>query len=285
MTQPDTARATAGGGKAATGQSRGGGGTTAAATGVGADTAGGVAVAPVADGVYTVVPADEDAPCAAGCAAERRRGRPRSARAEQAILGAVLAMLDEGIGYDALTVEAVAARAGVGKATIYRRWPNKDGLFVDAVRSVVSVPFPEPAGVSVRDDLIVMLEAMRAGKATGLATRLLPRLYVEMARYPQVLERYMRVAVEGRRARLREVILRGVATGELRPDIDVDLTMALLSGPILIGSLVAADPALLAPGAAARIVDTVLAGVGADPQRADSASARRPARSRARAAH
>lgn len=199
-----------------------------------------------------------------GCAndqAERRRGRPRSERAERAILGAVVAMLEEGVGYDALTIEAVAARAGVGKATIYRRWSSKDGLFVDAVRSVLDTPLPELPGQSVRDDLVTLLEAMRASKASGLAARLLPVLYTEIARYPQVLERYMRVAVAGRRERLRAVLRRGVTTGEVRADVDLDLAVSLLTGPILVASLLA-NPELLVPGMAARIVDGVFAGIG-----------------------
>jgi AcrR family transcriptional regulator len=212
-------------------------------------------------------PAPTDVSCGEVAApAERRRGRPRSERAERAILGAVLGMLEEGVSYQALTIEAVAARAGVGKATIYRRWPNKEGLFVDAVRSVLDAPWPELPGRSVRDDLVTLLEAMRASKASGLATRLLPGLYTEIARYPQVLERYMRVAVAGRRERLRAVLRRGVATGEVRADVDLDLAMSLLTGPILVGSLLTANAELLAPGMAAKIVDTVFAGIAA-PQR------------------
>ena len=65
-------------------------------------------------------------------------GRPRSARADEAIIEAVLDLLAEGTPFDALSIEAVAARAGVGKATIYRRWSNKEALLFDAVRTVPS---------------------------------------------------------------------------------------------------------------------------------------------------
>src|SRR5436190_22729254 len=93
----------------------------------------------------------------------RRPGRPRSEQAEQAIIEATLDLFAEQ-GFEGVCVEAVAGRAGVGKATIYRRWPNKEELLLAALGSLKS-PFPEPKGVSVREDLIAMLEVMCADKA------------------------------------------------------------------------------------------------------------------------
>src|SRR5579863_5322517 len=80
---------------------------------------------------------------------QRRPGRPRSERAERAIIDAALSVFAES-GPEGLCIEQVAARAGVGKATIYRRWPGKEDLLLDAIATVKS-PLPEPAGVSVRD--------------------------------------------------------------------------------------------------------------------------------------
>jgi AcrR family transcriptional regulator len=82
----------------------------------------------------------------------RRPGRPRSEQAEQAIIEATLDVFAEQ-GFDGVCVEAVAARAGVGKATIYRRWPNKEELLLAALGTIKS-PYPEPKGVSVREDLL-----------------------------------------------------------------------------------------------------------------------------------
>ena len=70
-------------------------------------------------------------------------GRPRSAQADEAILDAVLELLGAGHSVAAISIEAVAAKAGVGKATIYRRWPNKEALLVDAVASMKG-PLPSP---------------------------------------------------------------------------------------------------------------------------------------------
>src|SRR3954471_13588282 len=87
-------------------------------------------------------------------------GRPRDARADSAIIEAVLELLSAGQSADGLSSEAVAAKAGVGKATIYRRWPNKDALLIDAVATMKG-PLPVPAGESVRDDLVMLVASMR----------------------------------------------------------------------------------------------------------------------------
>src|SRR6516164_9360358 len=97
-------------------------------------------------------PATKDTDTQTGPATESRRpGRPRSEQAEQAIIEATLDLFGEQ-GFEGVCIEAVAARAGVGKATIYRRWPNKQELLLAALSSMKS-PIPEPTG-SVRDDLV-----------------------------------------------------------------------------------------------------------------------------------
>src|ERR1700722_9113376 len=96
----------------------------------------------------------------AAAGAVRRPGRPRSERAEQAILDAALEAIAER-GVDGVGCEDIAARAGVGKATLYRRWPGKEDLLIAAFASLKS-PLPEPRGESVREDLVAMLEVMVA---------------------------------------------------------------------------------------------------------------------------
>src|SRR5262245_51396421 len=87
----------------------------------------------------------------------RRRGRPRSAQAEQAVLAAALDLIAER-GPEGLGIEQVAARAGVGKATIYRRWRGKEDMLLDAIGSLGS-DIPVPQGRSVRADLVALLDA------------------------------------------------------------------------------------------------------------------------------
>src|ERR1700683_4983723 len=98
-----------------------------------------------------------DTDAAAGPAREtpRRPRRPRSEQAEHAIIEATLDLFAEQ-GFEGVCVEAVAARAGVGKSTIYRRWPNKEELLLAALGALKS-PYPEPAGVSARGQLGGML--------------------------------------------------------------------------------------------------------------------------------
>ena len=96
----------------------------------------------------STAPADQD---------RKAPGRPRSARVDEAIIDAVLDLFADGTSPDAMSIEAVAARAGVGKATIYRRWPNKEALIVDAVTSIKGA-VPPVGGESVRDDLVTLLD-------------------------------------------------------------------------------------------------------------------------------
>ena len=117
-------------------------------------------------------------------------GRPRSEQADQAIIDAALEVFAES-GPDGLCIEQVAARAGVGKATIYRRWPGKEDLLLDALASLAS-PLPEPQGRSVRADLMALVDAMCEEAADPRRARLFALLQGEGAKYPRLLARYRR---------------------------------------------------------------------------------------------
>ena len=160
----------------------------------------------------------------------RRPGRPRSEQAEQAIIEATLDLFAEQ-GFEGVCVEAVAARAGVGKATIYRRWPNKEELLLAALGSMKS-PFPEPTG-SVRDDLVAQLTVMCADRADPRKARRYALLLGEGQKYPRLMARYKETVVEPRHDAIREVIRRGIATGELRADTDVEIALLALTGTVL----------------------------------------------------
>jgi len=165
---------------------------------------------------------------------ERRApGRPRSARADQAIVEAVIALLAGGTPVDALSIEAVAAKAGVGKATIYRRWPNKEALLIDAVAAVKG-PLPRPSGASVREDLVELLRPV-GQNATG-PQNILPCLIPQLRRSPELRAVYQSIT-EPHREQLRQVLRRGIDSGELRPDLDVEVAMAMLVAPMLAQSV------------------------------------------------
>ena len=189
----------------------------------------------------------------------RRPGRPRSEQAEQAIIEATLDLFAEQ-GFEGVCVEAVAARAGVGKATIYRRWPNKEELLLAALGSMKS-PFPEPGGASVRDDLVAMLTVMCEDKADPRKARRYALLLGEGGKYPRLMARYKETVVKPRHDAIRAVIRRGIETGELRADVDIEIALLTLTGTVLAKEKSAAGE--LNAGFAARIVDEVLLGLAA----------------------
>jgi AcrR family transcriptional regulator len=191
--------------------------------------------------------------------AVRRPGRPRSERAEQAILkAAVEAFADYGV--DGVRCEDVAARAGVGKATLYRRWPGKEDLLIAAFAST-KTPLPQPRGESVREDLTAMLEVMAADVDDPRHARQLALLHGEGDRYPRLMARFKEQVVEPRRELIRSVLRRGVAAGELRPDADIEVAMLALTGAVMARGK--HDPAPAAPGFASRVVDELLQGIAA----------------------
>jgi AcrR family transcriptional regulator len=160
-----------------------------------------------------------------------RPGRPRSEQAERAIVEATLDLLAE-VGIGALSIEQVAARAGVGKATIYRRWPNKEALIIDALASLKE-PEPVLGGVSVRDDLVALARALGVEKGDRQRVGIYWSVFGNGDKHPELHGRFIRDVVEPRRERMRAVLRRGIETGELRPDIDIDLVMWLIMGAVV----------------------------------------------------
>ena len=185
----------------------------------------------------------------------RAVGRPRDPKLDAAITDATLELLAE-IGYAALTIEAVATRAGVGKATLYRRWPGKVQLVIDAVRTLSEQPDPDTSA-GVRDELVELLEAVRRKSGSSLAGRIFPRLIGDSADNPEFMRRYREQVLDPRRDRFRTALLRGVEQGLVRTDVDTDHAIDLLVGPMAYRNLIRNDPAP-GPDLAARIVDDVL---------------------------
>ena len=194
---------------------------------------------------------------APGSAGSRRPGRPRSERAEQAIIDAALSLFAES-GPDGLCIERVAARAGVGKATIYRRWPGKEDLLLAAM-AAVKVPLPEPAGQSVRADLVDLLDSMCQSAADPRLARQAALLLGEGAKYPRLMARYRETVVEPRREVFRSVLRRGVASGELRADTDIEAALFMLIGAVVARSRHELDR--IPPGYTERVVGELLQGL------------------------
>ncbi|MFD8752932.1 TetR/AcrR family transcriptional regulator [Kitasatospora sp. NPDC059577] len=193
------------------------------------------------------------------CAATRR-GRPRSEAAEQAIFTAVEDLMAGGTTMAELTIEGIATAAGVGKATIYRRWPNKEALLVDVVGRL-EVPMPEPTGGGARADLIEMIDYMRR---RGLAKRtrwVLKAALGQMHSLPELHNAYRDRVVKPRREAGLALIRRAVDEGVLRSDLELDLLGDLLMGPILYRSILWDDSDLEDPDLARKMVDSLLDGL------------------------
>jgi AcrR family transcriptional regulator len=211
-----------------------------------------------AAGTATGAPTTDQGAGAVRPRSPRRPGRPRSERADQAILSAALDLFADR-GPDALCIEQVAAKAGVGKATIYRRWPGKEDMLLDAI-GTLRTQLPEPQGRSVRADLIALLNAICRDAADRRRARLFALLQGEGSQYPRLMDTYIRTVVQPRREMVRSVLRRGVATGELREDTDIEAASFLLDGAVLASMY---GPGPVDARHARRVVEELLRGLAA----------------------
>ncbi|MER7181002.1 TetR/AcrR family transcriptional regulator [Streptomyces hyaluromycini] len=188
------------------------------------------------------------------------RGRPRSEAVEIAILEGVMKLLEEGVPLAELSIERIARTAGVGKATIYRRWNGKEELFVDVMRAA-EPPDPELPGTSMREDLVVLLESLRQRGLVNRSSAILHNVYAQMKSSPRIWNAYHANVINPRRELGKEVLRRGQQNGELRADVDVELANDMFTGPMLLRAILRPE-AELPEGLAEQIVDAVLAGLG-----------------------
>ncbi|MBW2698280.1 MAG: TetR/AcrR family transcriptional regulator, partial [Deltaproteobacteria bacterium] len=167
---------------------------------------------------------------AAGESQASSTGRPRSEEAHRAILDATLELLAE-VGFSALTVEGVATRAGVGKATIYRRWPSKLPLVVEAFGQLPAME--EVDSGSLAEDLKKMLRSyIEAFNNTALSV-VLPSLAGERAHNPEFAKVFEPVSID-RRIPLIRAFERAVERGEIDAGVDLDMASDLVVGPIAV---------------------------------------------------
>ena len=191
-----------------------------------------------------------DVGTAPGAAAELD---PRVERSRRVILGAVLDELGE-VGYGALTIEAVAARAGVGKSTIYRHWPGKLELVEDAFRTL-KAPVVVPDQGSLRDRIVAVIEQVACLVAESTYSSCMPALIDAAERDPNVRDFHCRFSAE-RRAVLVGILRDAVRAGELPATADPELLADALVGPILLRRLMLGQP--VGPEIARDLVDQLL---------------------------
>jgi AcrR family transcriptional regulator len=171
---------------------------------------------------------------------ERRPGRPRSAACDAAILRAALDEYAER-GYEGLSVDAVAARAGVSKATIYRRYRGKTDLVLAAAKGAVFDEWVPPAGNDLRGDLrglLVHLRGVMLGTTAGRATRM---VVADSVLHPD-LGAGLQGLVAQRRALARGIIEHAIARGDLAADTDAEVLTDMLSGPVFYRLFISGDP-------------------------------------------
>lgn len=190
--------------------------------------------------------------------AEVRRGRPRSTEAHRRILDAARELVSEE-GFSDLRLEHVAARAGVGKATIYRRWGSKEALAQELLSELAG---PHIAVAEIGDTRAELLAAvtnpMRAVTDTPFGP-VIRALLSQIAVNPTLGDPFRATVVQARRDEIGRVIARGIARGDLRPDADPTIATELLVGPVYFRLMFGGD---LDDAFAKRIVAAVLAGYG-----------------------
>lgn len=187
---------------------------------------------------------------------EVRRGRPRNEACTNDILSATLDLVAE-VGIAALTVDAVAARAGVGKATIYRRWSSKEALMLDAWATFV-LPAEVPDTGTLHGDLRALLGQLDSPLHDRNLQRVFPQMVAAARVTPEVAEQY-RTLIAQRRAPMRAVLERAAARGEIGAAVDLGVVHDLLVAPLLYRWLITDEP--IDADLMDRIIDLVLVAV------------------------
>lgn len=167
------------------------------------------------------------------------------------------------MGYEAMSIEGIAQRAGVGKSTIYRRWPSKEALVVAATRALQTAAPIIDTG-DLRHDLRAMIEhALSLGSSGPFSHRLIIRAATELVTKPELARSLVANLVLPRFQHFAHLIEQAKARGELRPDLNADLMLGMIAGPIFYYWLLGerASPMVPPSELATQIVDTIFYGI------------------------
>ena len=180
---------------------------------------------------------------------------PRSERVRQQVLNTTAELVAE-VGVERASIDEIASRSGVAKSTIYRHFPTKQVLVVEAVQSCMHIPVITDTG-SLRDDLISCFSGMTKASYEGQMGDMMLSLMDAAQRDPE-LNRMVRTQTDQRRRYATSVVERAISRGQLPADIDVDLLVTLISGPLVYTKLV--RRLRVTEQLVTAVVDTVLAG-------------------------
>jgi AcrR family transcriptional regulator len=186
-----------------------------------------------------------------------RAGRPRSQQSRAAVLRATSELMRE-VGLRAMTTEDIAARSGASKATIYKWWPNKYAVAVEAFLSEVAVESPDPDTGSAREDFRLALRGL-IHFYTGENGRAYAQLVGEAQFDPKIGAELRDHLVGSRRELVRAIWDRGVARGELRADVDPEVAIDLIFAPAMYRLVAGHAP--LDDTAASAVVDAAIRGL------------------------
>ena len=186
-----------------------------------------------------------------------RPGRPRSQQSRAAVLRATSELMRE-VGLRAMTTEDIAARSGASKATIYKWWPNKYAVAVEAFLSEMAVESADPDTGSAREDFRRALRGL-IHFYTGEYGRAYAQLVGEAQFDPKIGAELRDHLVGSRRELVRAIWDRGVARGELRADVDPEVAIDLIFGPAMYRLVAGHAP--LDDGAAEAVVDAAIRGL------------------------
>jgi len=186
----------------------------------------------------------------------RRPGRPRDAGRDQAILAATLKILGER-GYAGVTIDGIAASAGVGRPTIYRRWPSKPALIVSALVHSAEIAVPAVDTGSLRRDLIAIQRRQVALMNSPDVRRITAWLIADLATDPELAESYVSQYLAPRQTIVWQVLQRGIDRGQLNADADFAFIYDLLVGPLFMRTVVWGEQLL--PETAEKTADVILA--------------------------
>ena len=196
-------------------------------------------------------------------ASTSERGRRRSQRSHDAIITATRELLVER-GYPAVTIEGIAARAGVGKQTIYRWWPSRAALVLEAYLSSAEVVTTPRAGRTVRADVRALLGWLMAVLREPTGGHVVAGLVADIQHDADLAEGFHRDVVPARREAMLAALQRGRERGEIRANVDLDVAVDALHGAVFYRLLLSGEA--LDEDFASRLADHVLEGLTTSPQ-------------------
>lgn len=191
------------------------------------------------------------------------RGRPRDAAVGRKVVETVLRLIADGATFGDLTMEGIARAAGVGKATVYRRWNGKDALLLDVLAAVDCFePPPRFTAGSFRDHLLTAVEAIRRRGLAKRESAMLRTMLGQMQNSPELWKAYHDTVIAKRRAALARLLEHGMAIGAVRPELgaDMELLIDFVTGTML-SRTTFRQGASLDEGISERVVDLILNGI------------------------